>query len=166
MRACCLAPFAVCLLAGAQTMVEHGVATAGGSGAAAGMSGAGKSISGIFGKVNEAAGASGQKARPAKRRSKAKSKAKAKPKPEPVETYTPGTACIDNPARIAIGLTSAEVVSTCGVPAARSETEEGGEVFWFTGRSRDVVVTLARGKVTSVRPKEKRSGNGGVVITQ
>jgi hypothetical protein len=146
------AALAVSVNAGAQTVVEHSLATgAMGTAAAGGSKGASKAIGGVFGNLSKTLDKAGSAdagepasatsetivtSKPASRRDGAAQK--------------PG-----DPSKIRVGMTRATVIQTVGKPMMKTSRVEGTtfvETLYYQGPDDVVVVTLREGKVAEVVP--------------
>ena len=156
---------AFCVVAArGQAVVEHSLATAGSSAAAAGVKGAGESIGGVFRSLSETIDKSGtakgsvntpparavntRAARAATTTPPVESKPAAKP--------VLGSKPID-PSQVTVGLDGDELIQRFGEPVLRfSETRNSQlvERLWYntTTSSDQLEVRLIGGKVASVRP--------------
>ena len=137
-----------------QTIVEHSVATAGASTAAAGAKGAGKSIGGVFrglsdtlDKAGTAQGNGSTRATSTVTTVSSPSKSTAKP--------VPASKPID-PSQVTEGLDRDELIARFGEPVLQlSETSNSQlvERLWYkTSASDQVEIKLIGGKVASLRP--------------
>ncbi|MGA2434839.1 MAG: hypothetical protein ABSG25_06095 [Bryobacteraceae bacterium] len=150
-----------------QTTVEYGSATGGSS---TGAAGTGKTIGGIFGKANNALGASAAPANSSKPVAPAVSdktapekSGVASPTPTPVQL---GTACIEDPSKVTTGLDYQTVLDRCGIPATTSVDEENVQTLLYTSKDKEVVVKIAAKKVTAVSVSGKKRESAEFVILQ
>jgi hypothetical protein len=137
-----------------QTIVEHSVATAGASVAAAGTKGAGKSIGGVFRGLSETLDKAGTTkengstpASPTVTTPSGQSKQTAKP--------VPASKPID-PSQVAEGLDRDELIKRFGEPVLELSEKRNSQLIeklWYnTTTSDQVEIKLIGGKVASVRP--------------
>lgn len=82
----------------------------------------------------------------------------------PALAVVPGTACAEDPAKVAVGMKSAELLRRCGAPALET-TGERGHVLLYVGREREVEVLIEAGAVAEIRERRKQP-DGGVVVVQ
>jgi hypothetical protein len=149
--------FSICVFcavaAYGQTIVEHSLATAGASTAAAGAKGTGKSIGGVFRGLSEtldkAGTAKANGSTPASATVTAVS-APSKPTAKPVPASKP----ID-PSQVTEGLDRDELIARFGDPVlqlSESSNSQLVERLWYKTASDQVEIKLIGGKVASIRP--------------
>ena len=156
-----------------QTMVEHSVATAGASAAAAGAKGGGKSIGNVFRGLSETLDKAGIAKENASAPATAtvttpsgQSKRTAKP--------LPASKPID-PSEVTVGLDRGELIQRFGEPvlqlSERSNSQLIEKLWYRTTTSDQLEIKLVGGKVDSVRPpaskkpEENRTPDLGALAT-
>jgi len=150
--------FSICVFcavaAYGQTIVEHSVATAGASTAAAGAKGAGKSIGGVFRGLSETLDKAGTaKANGSTPASATVTTVSAPSKP--TAKAVPASKPID-PSQVTEGLDRDELIARFGDPVlqlSESSNSQLVERLWYkTTASDQVEIKLIGGKVASIRP--------------
>ncbi len=150
-----------------QSAVEYGASAARSSATATPARSAGKSARSIFGsaqkRLQQAAKAGGAQA-PAKpvmidvpRATGTKTAARA-------PTVKFGTACVDDPGKIAAGMPYDELISACGTPAVITADAAGGTKLLYTAGPKDLIVVVSGGQVESVKAAHKSEPLDVVVL--
>ena len=137
-----------------QTIVEHSVATAGASAAAAGVRGTGKSIGGAFRSLSETldkAGTAKENGNTPAPNAVAPLSGQSKRSTKPVPASKP----ID-PSQVTEGLDRAELIERFGEPVLRFSEKRNSQLverLWYnTATSDQIEIKLIGDKVASVRP--------------
>jgi hypothetical protein len=157
---------AAALPLGAQTLVEHSLATGAASGAASGMSGIGKAAASVFEKANQTLGAKGNTtSAPASSSNSVQAAPKSEIAPTEVKLSPP-----PDPAAVKIGMTGREAIEKFGPPAMKLTSSDGAQTVesWTWGSGAEAVaLTLRDGKVTAVNgplPKPPAARTDVVVL--
>ena len=141
-----------------QTIVEHSLATAGASTAAAGVKGTGKSIGGVFRSLSETL----DKAGTSKENGKTPATSAVTTPPDPAkQSAKPVSASkpID-PSQVTEGLDGAELIRRFGEPVLRFSERNHSQLvekLWYnTTTSDQLEIRLIDGKVASFHPPASR----------
>lgn len=156
---------AAALPLGAQTLVEHSLATGAASGAASGMSGIGKAAASVFEKASQSLGAKGTATSAPTPANSVQTLPKSEFAPAEVKLSPP-----PDPAAVKTGMTGREVIEKFGPPAMKLTSSDGAQTVesWSWGSGPEAVtLTLRDGKVTAVigpKPKPPASQTAVVIL--